>query len=171
MWWPSRSRAALAVGIALLAALPGCGFQPLYGTHAGQPAAGEQLANVAIDVIPDRNGQVLRNLLIDRFYRDGRPAAPSYRLAVQLQAFEENLGIRPDATATRARLRLFANYQLIDNAGKVAFRASSRSIVSYDILDAQYATLAGQQDAYQRGLTELSDEIRTRLALHFTRPH
>ena len=64
-----------------LTLLPGCGYQPLYG--ANTPAA-QQLPLVQINNIPDRLGQQLRNSLIDRFYRDGRPASPEYTLDISL---------------------------------------------------------------------------------------
>lgn len=170
MSWSDALRGA-ALGTALLAAplaLSGCGLHPLYGEQSAGRAVGGELQQVAIDLIPERNGQVLRNLLMDKFYLEGRPAKPDYRLAIQLTSIEENLGIRPDATATRSRVRLNADVQLLSaTTGEVLYHTSARSIVSYDILQAQYATLVGQQDAFQRGLTQLSEDIRTRLAIHF----
>ncbi|OYQ35171.1 hypothetical protein CHU95_08010 [Niveispirillum lacus] len=151
-------------------ALGGCGFKPVYGTASQGSAVGAALANVQIDPIVDRNGQVLRNNLIDRFYTDGRPSSARYRLAVALAATEEELGIQQDATATRARLRLQASYELIEiSTGQVVYRTFSRSIVSFNLLDSQFAVLATRQDAYDRGLTELADDIRTRLSLYFAR--
>lgn len=165
------SRLAIPLLLALLpAALRACGFTPVYGTGAHESAVGTALANVQIDPIVDRNGQVLRNNLIDRFYTDGRPDSPRYRLSVALAATEEELGIQKDATATRARLRLQASYELIEiSTGQVVYRTFSRSIISFNLLDSQFAVLATRQDAYDRGLTELADDIRTRLSLYFAR--
>lgn len=166
---PSRFAAALLLAL-LPAALGACGFKPVYGTAAQDSAVGVALANVQIDPITDRNGQVLRNNLIDRFYTDGRPSSPRYRLSVALAATEEELGIQKDATATRARLRLQASYELIEiSTGQVVYRTFSRSIISFNLLDSQFAVLATRQDAYDRGLTELADDIRTRLSLYFSR--
>jgi len=164
------SKRLIAAALITLLPLAGCGFQPVYGTRAGGVSAGAALANVQVDPIADRNGQVLRNNLIDRFYTDGRPASPRYRLSIALTAAEEQLGIQKDATATRARLRLQANYELIDNnSGQVVYRTFSRSVVAYNLLDSQFAVLASRQGAYDRGLTDLADDIRTRLSLYFTR--
>ncbi len=171
----SWSKAITAALLALaLPGLGGCGFKPVYGTASSAAVAPEgsaaALSNVSVDIIPDRTGQVLRNLLIDRFYQDGRPQQPAYRLAVGLTAAREDLGIRKDATATRARLRLVADYQLIDvRTGQTLYRTFSRSIVSFNLLEAQYATLVAEEDAYDRALTELAEDIRTRLALYFQR--
>lgn len=175
MWSSDRRtrRAARALVLALgLGLLSACGFQPVYGTRSLDTgvAPGVALTNVAVDPIPDREGQVLRNKLIDRMYVEGRPADPAYRLSIRLTAQEEDLGIRQDATATRARLRLVASYELIDTkTGQPVYRSFSRSIVSYNLLEAQYATLVSEQDAYERALTEVAEDIRTRIALFFAR--
>lgn len=164
------SRLALLALVLLGPALAGCGFRPVYGNYSAVAMSGADLGQVAIEPIGDRNGQVLRNLLIDRFYADGRPADPSHRLQIRLAATTEDLGIRRDATATRARLRLVADYELLDTStGQTAYRSFSRAVVSYNLLEAQYATLVAEQDAYERGLTELAEDIRTRIALFFTR--
>jgi LPS-assembly lipoprotein len=148
----------------------GCGFRPVYGTWSAAAETVVELNRVAIEPIGDRNGQMLRNLLIDRFYTTGRPADPRYRLVIRLATTQEDLGIRRDATATRARIRLVADYELVDAAsGQTVYRSFSRAVVSYNLLEAQYATLVSEQDAYDRGLTELSEDIRTRISLFFTR--
>lgn len=167
------SNVALLFGLAVaLPALSACGFKPVYGTAgtaAGTASAGE-LASVAVEPIPERSGQILRNLLIDRLYGKGRPVDPTWRLRVGLATAAEDLGIRRDATATRARLRLTANYELVDaRSNQVVYRSFSRAIVSYNILEAQYGTLVAEQDAFERGLNELAEDIRTRLALYFAR--
>ncbi|MDE1149037.1 MAG: LPS assembly lipoprotein LptE [Azospirillaceae bacterium] len=172
-----RLAARAATGLLLLAgplALSACGFHTVYGSHTaqdGKPTTEAQLSTVSIDIIPDRVGQMLRNNLIDRFYRDtGRPAKPVYRLSVALRSTKENLGIQKDATATRARLHVMADYQLIDvKTSKTLYRTSSRSIISYDISEAQYSTMVAEQDAYDRALTEVAEEITARLALYFDR--
>lgn len=157
----------------LLPVLASC-YQPLYGTKsmAFETAAGEQaLGHIALATIPEANGQALRNLLIDRFYINGRPSAPTRQLVVELKALEEKLGLRKDATSSRARLTLTAMYTLSDNAtGKPLFSTSSRSVVSYNMLDDNYATLSSRENAYQRGLKELADIMTSRLLL-FTQDH
>ncbi|WP_044563654.1 LPS assembly lipoprotein LptE [Azospirillum sp. B4] len=154
-------------------ALSACGFHTVYGDRglSGKPSTLAQLSSVSIDIIPDRIGQILRNNLIDRFYQDrGRPLKADYRLTVVLRSSKEDLGIQRDATATRARLHVLADYQLIDaKTNKTLYRTSSRAIVSYDISEAQYSTMVTEQDAYDRALTEVAEEITTRLALYFDR--
>lgn len=165
--------AAWLLAAALPLAAAGCGFTPVYGDNSTSvgPAAQDRLSHVAIDLIPDRLGQILRNELIDQFYRaTGRPADATSHLSIGLASFKENLGIQKDATATRARLRVTANVNLIDNvSGKVLYHTDVRSIVSYDISQAQFSTLVTEQDGYNRAVEEIGKEITMRLALYFDR--
>jgi len=115
---------ALRVGI--IAHLHGKSTEP-NGTSTA-----EALNFVAIDNIPDRPGQELRNLLIDRFYVDGRPAQTNYHLKIALTMTEIQLGIQTDATSTRSQLNMTAKYTLVDNAGKTVLTANWGPAVSKD---------------------------------------
>jgi hypothetical protein len=88
MWWrdggwrsepdAGRKPSVFSLPIALVCLLTcGRGFHAVYGSHGGSDSpVAEQLNQVAIDNIPDRQGQMLRNALIDRMYGKGRPLQP-----------------------------------------------------------------------------------------------
>ena len=160
-------RAFLLSGSVL--AVAGCGFRPLYGTGsaAANGQVSDELAAVEIPVVGDRNGQILRNNLIRLFNPGGRPSLPRYRLAVGLRVSEVKLGIQRDDTATRANLVASARYTLTDTAGEELTSGSSRAIASFNILDDEFATLSGSEDARDRALAEIAQDIRTRIAIHF----
>ena len=81
------------------------------------------------------------------------------------------LGIRKDETATRANLTMTAKFKLRDAQSKrILLRSRSVSVSSYNILDALYATTVAENDAVKRGLRELADDIRLRLAVYFADP-
>ena len=149
-----------------LTLLPGCGYQPLYG--ANTPAA-QQWPVVQINNIPDRLGQQLRNRLIDRFYQDGRPASPEYTLDISLVPSVYKLGIALDDSATRAELSLAANYTLRNMQGAAVFTGTTTAVTNFNILRSQYATLIGEQDAYDRGVAQVSEDITRRVSLFFNR--
>ena len=169
MW--SRSHALLALLCAGLAAfaLLGCGFQPLYGGR-DEPggAVTEEMSEILIMPIEDRTGQQMHNMLRDSLTPLGQPAEPLFGLRVRLKETTEDLGIRKDATATRANLTMVADYSLIDWQDKATlFKGRSSSTNSYDILDSQYATQVAEDDARKRALQQLSDEMKIRLAIYF----
>ena len=161
------ARLGVMVLLALLAA--GCGFKPLYGTSGDDASStSDRLASVRILPLPDRIGQKVHNLLRDRLNPQGQPLRPDFLLEVRLSEVLDELGIRKDETATRANLTVIADFVLRDARTNVElFKGRSRAINSYNILESPFATLFSESDARDRGLREISDEIRDRLAAYF----
>ncbi len=157
--------AALLIGAFGLAA---CGFHPVYGSKSkdGAPIA-EQMNQVAIDPIPERQGQLLRNDLIDRFYNKGRPSQPLYHLTVSISVSDEDLGLLTNATTSLAAVHTTGNYTLKDNKDKVILTGVARSTGTYDKLNSQYSTLAAHDSAVERTVQEVSEQITSRLSLYF----
>jgi len=165
-----RTGLRTAAALGFLALLSGCGFRPLYGEQGVTAGAGEKLEQVAISGIPNRQGQILRNLLIDRFHQTDRGGQTPYRLDAQIIASEQKLALRQDASAERAQLVLNVPFRLIENAtGRTLFEGRSRSFVPYNVLEERYAGLATLDHAYSRGLTEISDEITARVAMYLSK--
>jgi LPS-assembly lipoprotein len=157
----------LALATVLLSAA--CGFRPLHGsrTAAGSPA----LSEVAVSTIPDRSGQMLHNMLLDKLTPAGSPASPRYVLDVRLVETIERLAIRRDETATRANLAINANFSLRRTADNAPVLAGGSSFTgSYNILRNDFATLSAENDVRQRVLREISDDIRNRVAIFLERP-
>lgn len=155
----------------LALALAGCGFQPLYGARErGGPGSVEALTQISVDPIPDRIGQILRNNLVDRFNPRGEPDRARYRLAVKVIVSKEGLAITKDESITRFNLRITAIFALLEaDSGKELHRGIARTIAAYNVVDSQFATLSAEKDAEARAARELSDDLRTRLAVYFTR--
>lgn len=173
MWWRERLREIIFAGLAVatLGLLSACGFQPLYGRAGpGEVRTRDHLASVRIAPLPDRVGQQLHNLLRDRINPKGQPANPNYTLRIKVTESLKELGIRKDETATRASLTVLADFELIDTqTSERVFDGRSRSFNSYNILESQFATLFSENDARDRALREISNDIRNRLALYFAR--
>ena len=167
-----RARGAAArLAVLLLAALGlgACGFRPLYGTAADGTSSFDDLETVQIAPLPDRVGQQLHNLLRDRINPRGQPRTPKYVLRITLQERSERLAVEKDETATRTNLRLSARFNLLElDSDAVVFKGLSNSINSYNIVESQFATYVSEQDARERALRELSEDIRLRLATYFS---
>lgn len=162
--------AALAgAGLAALLApaLGGCGFRPLYGRHGtGGAAVHEELATVSVGIIPDREGQILRNALIARLNPAGRPRDPHYRLDVGLREERQGVGLTAIDTITRINLILRADVTLVAlETGQPVTRERITAIAGYEVLDDEVATLSLEIDARERALIELAERIRLQLAL------
>lgn len=169
MSWPSRRKAGAGALLLLALALPsGCGFRPLYGERA-DAAVPAELARTRIAVIPNESGQILRNHLIERLNPDGRPTGEDYVLNVALRETAQELAVRQNATVTRANLVVVANYSLTRPNGDRVTSGAVSTITSYNILRDEFATLSAERSARERALRQISEDLRTRLALFFTR--
>lgn len=167
MWW-SRAIPALLVCLPLAC----CGFKPVYGTHgASGLATAARQGGIEIANIPDREGQRLRNFLIDRLYLGGRPANAPFILSVApLETELTNLGIRKDATSTRGMLQVSTTMTLVArDTNKIVLERSVRAVGGYNQLDNRFATLVAQENLTDHMLEELSDSIVTEIALYLNR--
>lgn len=147
--------------------MTGCGFSPIYGAHGGNTPTDKALSNVAIANIPDREGQILRNHLMDRMYFSGRPAHPDAELTITLRNTETDFGLQKDATTARRQLNLWAEYKLRSTDGRELLKGSAHSVVSFSKLDAQYGTMAAEENAFDRALNEVGEQIVNRLSLYY----
>lgn len=163
MSWFKRLGLAAAVTV-----LAGCGFQPMYGQRTAAPAVTADLSSVTINPIEDRLGQEIRNRLQDRLApgKDGTPIR--YVLDVKLEQNTQEQAFRRDDTATRARLATRA-YMTLRDGEKAVFTDVTRSVVSYNISEARFASIMSERDAQARAAEDLANEIQTRLALYFQR--
>ena len=152
--------------------LAGCGFHPLYAPVAGGvpgPAAAE-LAAVYVPVLPERNGQLIRQALQQRFEGTGTGVAKKYQLDVHDSVAGEGIAIQRDNSTTRIRLVGTASWVLrtLSLERTPLADGSARVLDGYNILNQQYfaADLEGQA-ANVRVTQALADQITIKLATYF----
>ncbi|MAF96176.1 MAG: hypothetical protein CMM60_10530 [Rhodospirillaceae bacterium] len=156
--------------LAALGFLGGCGFQPLYGKHLGAYTP-EEFAAIKVKPIHDRIGQQLHNHLLSLLNPGGRPKKPRYVLTAKVSESIGSLGVRKSAFATRANLTLGVQFELSHiSGGETILTGNEAIIVSYNILDSDFATLMAEKDARARAVRELAQAIRVHLGAYFTRP-
>ncbi len=153
-----------ALILALL--LAACGFQPMYAPTGGGPAIGP----VQVAQIDGKAGHVLKTEL-DRILAIENNGAAPMRLEITLLETVNPLGIRIDESATRAEMRLTANYVLTPpNNGRV-MRGSVVSVVNYDIPTAAFGEITAQDDARERAAETMAQRFRAELALRMAQAH
>jgi LPS-assembly lipoprotein len=154
--------------LATLLALGGCGFHPLYARH-GRTGYDPVLASIKVNTIPDRQGQVLAIALRDGLNPQGARMPTRYTLDVHLESTRQNIAIRPDGTASRSEVAMTASYVLKDVAksseGAIVLSGTTHSVSAFDVLADNYATVVAQHAAEERTLSEVGDDILTRLEL------
>jgi LPS-assembly lipoprotein len=148
------------------ATLAGCGFEPVYGTRQGVETTAE-MATIKVDPIEERVGQLLRNNLLDSLNPRGEPAQIKYRLLTEVTEAKQELAIRKSELATRSNMNLTARYRLYDVDRKAYVMARTSTVAaSYNLLTNEFATLAAEADARERGVRDLSEDITRQIALY-----
>jgi LPS-assembly lipoprotein len=171
MWWssPSRhpARGLRAAALLLLGGLSGCGFHPLYATDPKAPHTDftQQMARVRVESIEDRNGQILRNALIQHLTPEGEPTKPLYTLSVTLSEAMSGVGFQKDASASAGEMTITADFALHNPNGTIALLGSTTSVVDVNYLGPTYASVAAERDAEQRALSTIADTITDRVAI------
>ena len=147
--------------------LAGCGFTPMYAAPDTPQATAMTATMAAIQIRPiaDHDGVKLRQILREGLQPDGPAQRSLYDLDVQMRSVTQDLGVRLDATASRANLIYTARFALLQN-GKHVFSDQVQTIVSYDIADDQYATVAATNDAGDRAIKQIGEEIKMRLGIY-----
>lgn len=153
--------------------LSACGFSPVYGTLGTDKEYGQEdlLSYVTIGSIPDREGQFLRNALIDRFYRYGRPTNPQYRLSLTpIEESVRDMDITENSDSTRGQLRLDTVMILSDAiTGEKLLERRLHSITSFNILSSEFANRVSEQNTRENALNDLARQIERQLTLYFKR--
>lgn len=170
-----RYLSIVLAGIGLCGAVvgAGCGFHPLYRQSTGQNSV-TQLASIYIAPIKNRNGQYVRNQLMDTLTPHGMPQNPDYELVVILSGNEHESGFRRDATARRTIMDLKATLTLKNKStGAVMWTDQTEATSAYSMGSqseiAAYPAIVASDAAQNRALDLLVGKIRQSLALYFDR--
>jgi LPS-assembly lipoprotein len=163
MWW----RKAIFVALVTVT-VAACGFHPLYGKRSTDPSLGPELGSIYVSPLPDRDGQLVRNALLDRLNPKGEPHQPRYRLEVRLTVNEAQVAVQKDETATRAQVSYGVDFTLLEGTVGLTKGSFSRTF-SFDYLNQQYSNISARDDVRRRAAEEIATEIRNRMATYFIR--
>lgn len=162
-----KRRIFLGVAAATCVALSGCGFEPLYGRF-GNSSIADELATIKVELIANRSGQILRNHLLDGLTPRGSPDRAAYTLRVDLiEPLPQDLGITRNESVVRYSYSSIARFYLFDAAGRQMFAGDAAGLSSYEVTGSEFSTVSGQLSARDRVLEEISNEIKSQLAVWF----
>jgi LPS-assembly lipoprotein len=141
-----------------LAALPGCGFSPVY-----DPGAMTAQSVIQIPQIDGRTGHFLRQELAQTIGR-GVPGLPNgATLDIKLNEGVERLAFKVDQAASRSDYLGNATWTLRGPGGEVVASGIASEAASFDFADAAYADIAAQTAAQERLANLLARSIRTQV--------
>ncbi|MGI9390447.1 MAG: LPS assembly lipoprotein LptE [Boseongicola sp.] len=138
--------------LASLAALAGCGFEPVYAP--GNRAHGLR-GRIEIAVPADEEGFALVRRLEDRL---GSTAGGDLVLNAEIRVDEEAVGLLPDGSISRYSVLGQVNWSLSDSSGP-QMSGDERSFTSYSATSTTVATIVAQRDARRRLMIILADRI------------
>jgi LPS-assembly lipoprotein len=162
-----RLRAALAV-LALLVA--SCGFEPVYGEQHGAEVRSD-MQTVRVGLIANRSGQQLRRYMMDRIHPGDELPTAIYSLEVSVIENRQNYGIQRDKTATYARLALTGYYTLREiKTQKTVLTGAVNAYSSYNIASDPFNTVVAENDARERAVRSLGDDLINRIAFYLRNP-
>ncbi|TNC71798.1 LPS assembly lipoprotein LptE [Rubellimicrobium roseum] len=154
--WPDRTRRALLLAPLALAA---CGFAPAYGP-GGSGTALRGL--VAVETPETSDGFQLRARLEDRL---GRAAAPVATLAMDPAVEVVQAAVTPEGAITRYNLQGRAPWRLTDASGTVLAESEATAFTGYSATGPIVASRTAAEDARERLMILLADEVVMRLLL------
>lgn len=138
--------------------LTACGFHPMYTPREGKSDISYPLK---IATIPNRNGQVLRNYLIDLLIPEGAQQGAIYVLEINLTEKVKSIGIAKDETATRKEATLTAAIILRNiRTNKVVYKHTTKAINSFSVIKQNYySDLVTNEYAKRQALRLLAEKI------------
>ena len=164
----SSALTALLIAASMVSA---CGYKPLYGQNTTAPSAQRHLESINVKPIPDRIGQMMRTAMMRGLSPRAKRSAQAYDISIILDEAVSTLAVEQNAFATRANLTLTANYVLTRRADLLRLASGSvKSVSSYNILSSEFATKSAKNDSRKRAIQDVSNTLRTRLAIYFQGP-
>lgn len=169
MWWHRGRILSITALVLAGCGVAGCGFQPLYKEKvASVPQVRAALAAVHVGIIPNREGQHLRNRLEQMFRRSGT-APERYRLHVSLSESRNDQAFKKGGFATLATLQVIASVELREK-GQPIWIESLQTQVSWNLLSEEYASVISERDARMRAMETLAHNIFRAVSVHLSSP-
>lgn len=125
---------------------------------------------VAVGIIPERTGQLLRQSLQDQLQTAGAPAQELYILNVSYSIGAEGIGVQPDTSTSRTRFIAKASWTLapIGSPHTPLVRGQASTEDALNVVDQQY--FAGTLETStidQQVANEIAAQISTQVAAYF----
>jgi LPS-assembly lipoprotein len=155
-----------SVLIVVCLVLSGCtSYRPLYGAGADGKGVAVALSGIAVEEQKERAAQIVRNNLISAFGGGGS----AFVLRLKSAEKTQQLSVLSGQKLERLRYTLKIAYELADaKSGSTVVTGTSFSNVSYDTVQQPIADLRAAENAKERAAREVADDIRLRLAAHFS---
>lgn len=149
-----------------------CGFQPIYGKVEDKHIeTGTYLASTTVEATGGSDLDLqLKNIIEDRINPKAESSlyGKSFLLEIQVTAPRTPLGIDRSGSISRYDITLRSTYVLYDaETREVLDKGVLTRRASYVNADEKFAAYSAEQDAIVRGIKELAEDYKMRLASFF----
>ncbi len=147
-------------------AVAGCGFTPLYSTQ-GEAGIRSEIRNVAVAEVegPPEPARFLSSALRDAL-PGNQGSSARYQITLELKDQRRAIAVTRSANTTRFDYYLNGAMVLTDTDTGATRRQSFQTIVSYGVVESQYSSLVGREDAVRRAALEMARQIEIDVALY-----
>ena len=164
---------------AILCGLAACGFEPLYVEKTGgddlwyynnkyDTDIVKEMAQIKIESVSDRIGQLIKNELTDIFNPYGAPKGAKYFLKISpADAQTTQQALRDDITATREKVKYTVAYALWSKETGQLVSGDTSIYLSYDLLDNPYSTTMDKKKIEKDGAKIIANDIALRIGAYF----
>ena len=126
------------------------------------------MAQIKVESVTDRIGQMIKNELMDTFNPYGTPKCAKYFLKIQpVNSETVQQALRDDITATREKVKYTVSYSLWDKDNGQLVSGSSWVYLSYDLLDNPYSTTMDKKKVEKDGAKIIANDISLRIGAYF----
>lgn len=163
----------------IVCSLCACGFEPLYVERTSNDDMWyyndkfntdivNEMAQIKIETVTDRIGQMIKNELIDIFNPRGAPKGAEYFLKLKpVQELVTQQALRDDITATREKVKYTVRYELWGRQKGFLIEGSTWVYLSYDLLDNPYSTTMDKKKIEKDGAKIIAHDIALRIGAYF----
>ena len=145
-----------------------CGFTPLYGTQNNDVNITSSLQSVRINPLEGRLGQLITNELIEDLYQTSGEQNTKYELFLDVSEEVNVYGFNQDRSTTRESYAQTINYRLVDiDTQEEVTSGVAIARTSYDVVQSDFSNFSAKQDAVERMVDEISQNITRKLAVFF----
>lgn len=147
------------ISIACLCVLvASCGFQPLY---VPVQETNRVAVPLKIATIQERDGQILRNYLVDLLTPEGTPQKPLFILEVSLTDAIQNIGVNKDETTNRKNAIMTATFTLRNAQNyRTVYTHTAKAINSFSVISENYfSDITTEEYAKKEALRLLAEKI------------
>ncbi len=165
--------------LAVVCGLAACGFEPLYVEKTSgndlwyynnkfDTDIVREMAQIKIETVTDRIGQMIKNELMDTFNPYGAPKCAKYFLKIQpVNSETVQQALRDDITATREKVKYTVDYSLWSKEDGQLVSGRSWIYLSYDLLDNPYSTTMDKKKVEKDGAKIMANDISLRIGAYF----